>query len=98
MKKYSAEVQAFIKHNYIGTGHKEMADLLNKTFGMNYTKSQIKSYYGNHKMNSGLNGRFPKGHIPANKGKKGFHVPGSEKGWFKEGHMPINHKPVGSER
>ena len=46
---------------------------------------------------SGLTGHFEKGHVPANKGKKGYCVPGSEKGWFKKGQMPHNHVPVGTE-
>jgi hypothetical protein len=34
--------------------------------------------------------RFPKGHVPANKGMKGVHAPGSEKGWFPKRHLPAN--------
>ena len=97
-KRYPDEIFKFIKKNYKGVGHKEMSSLLNKTFGTNYTQSQIKSFYGNHKLNSGLTGRFYKGHTPANKGMKGYHTPGSEKGWFKKGNIPVGHKPIGSER
>ena len=96
--KYPAEIKGFIADHYAGTGHKAMADLLNKTFGTNYTAVQIKAYYGRNNINSGLTGYFKHGHIPANKGKKGYHSPGCEKGWFKKGHSPVNHKPVGSER
>jgi hypothetical protein len=71
---------------------------LNKTFGTNYTKTQLKSYYSNHKINSGQTGCFPKGNVPINKGKKGYHAPGCEKGWFEKGSIPLNHKSVGSER
>ena len=44
--------------------------------------------------------RFPKGHIPDNKGKKMspevyFKV---ERTMFKKGHTPVNHREVGSER
>jgi hypothetical protein len=92
------EVRTFIKENHPGVGPKDMAELLNKTFGTTYTKTQMKAYYGNNKIDSGQNGYFPKGHTPPNKGKKGYHSPGSEKGWFSKGHDPVNHKPVGSER
>jgi len=97
-KLYPAEIKEFIEKNHKGVGPKDMAELLNKTFGTNYTKKQLKSYYKNHKINSGLTGHFQKGHIPANKGLKGYYSPGCEKGWFKKGHKPINHKPIGSER
>lgn len=95
---YPEEVKKFIEENHKGVGPKAMAELLNKTFGTNYTREQLKSYYGNHKINSGLTGYFKKGHTPANKGVKGYHTPGCEKGWFKKGQKPLNHKPVGSER
>jgi hypothetical protein len=53
---------------------------------------------GNHKINNGLTGRFKKGQIPFNKGKKGICAKGCEKTWFKEGHLPHNTKQIGYER
>jgi hypothetical protein len=97
-KEYPQEVRKFILKHLQGTGPAKMAELLNKEFGTDYTRSQLKSYYGNHKLNSGTDGRFEKGHVPANKGKKGYHAPGCEKSWFKNGHISMNHRPVGSER
>lgn len=35
--------------------------------------------------------------MPPNKGRKGYHTPGSEKGWFKKGQTPWNHVNVGDE-
>lgn len=81
---YPEHIQKFIKENHRGIGHLGMADLLNRTFGTVYTKEQIKAYYARFKLNSGLTGYFPKGHEPVNKGRKGYHAPGSEKGWFKK--------------
>lgn len=95
---FSQEIKEFVFNNYIGCGPSEMAKVVNEKFGKNYTKQQLKSYYANHHLNSGLTGYYEKGHVPANKGKKGYYAPGCEKGWFKEGHIPKNHKPVGSER
>lgn len=43
-------------------------------------------------------GRFTKGQISHNKGKKGYHAPGCEKGWFKKGGLPHNTKGAGHER
>lgn len=63
---YPEEVKKFIEENHKGVGPKAMAELLNKTFGTNYTREQLKSYYGNHKINSGLTGYFKKGQKPLN--------------------------------
>ena len=42
--------------------------------------------------------RFPKGHVPANKGVKGIVYPGTEKTQFKAGQRPPNYRPVGTIR
>lgn len=42
--------------------------------------------------------RFPKGHVPANKGRFGWHPPGCEKGWFKKGHQRNDTSAIGAER
>ncbi|ANW99949.1 hypothetical protein CSTERTH_01010 [Thermoclostridium stercorarium subsp. thermolacticum DSM 2910] len=93
---FPPEIRQFIAENYIGIGPKGMAELLNNTFGTNYTKEQLKSYYGNHKLNSGLTGYFKKGHAPWNKGKKGV-VTGGKQTQFKKGHIPHNYVPIGTE-
>lgn len=97
-KLYPQEVVDFIQENHKGAGPKKMADLLNTAYRTTYTKTQIKSYYGNNDINSGLDGRFQKGQVPSNKNKKGIYFAGCEKTWFKKGHTPKNHRPVGSER
>lgn len=98
MNKYPTEIRNFIEKNYTGNGPTAMTELVNKKFKTNYTRNQMKGYYKNHKLNSGLTGRFEKGHIPPNKGLKGYCYPGSVKTQFKKGNTPVNHKPVGSER
>lgn len=95
-KLYPPEIQKFIYDNHKGTGHQAMADLLNKTFGTNYTKQQMKNYYARFKLNSGLTGQFVKGCEPWNKGVKGYM--GANKTSFKKGHRPHNWVPIGSER
>lgn len=51
---------------------------------------------------TGRTGCFDKGHVPANKGRKGFYAPGCEKGWFKKGErsgVALDlYKPIGTER
>jgi hypothetical protein len=98
MCKYTDEIRKFIEDNVKGISSKELAESINNVFETSFSASQIKSYKGNHKLSSGLTGRFKKGNIPFNKGKKGCYGKGCEKSWFKKGHTPINHKPVGSER
>ncbi|WP_353853097.1 HNH endonuclease signature motif containing protein [Dehalobacter restrictus] len=95
--KYPAEVREFIRNNYIGVGHQGMADLLNQEFGTNYTKGQMKAIYSRFKLNSGRTGRFPKGNVPVNKGKKGHSYPGMVATQFKKGNIPRNWWPVGTE-
>jgi len=95
---YPPKIEQFIANNYIEVESKELAVKINITFGTNYTVAQIKSYKSNHNLPSGFDSRFRVGRIPANKGKKGEYPKGCEKGWFKKGQVPINHRPVGSER
>lgn len=93
---YPEKVRKFIDKNHIGIGPKDMTVLLNKTFETNYTYKQLKFYYANNKIDSGLTGQFLKGNRPFNKGIKG--VGGWEPTQFKKGNTPHNYKPVGSER
>lgn len=95
---YTPEEREFFKEYIPGHTYGEIRAEFIARFGWGITAGQIKGYMGKHKMNNGLTGRFPKGHVPANKGKKGECAAGSEKGWFKKGSIPANKRPVGSER
>lgn len=95
---FPPDVLAFFEaHNY-GRTAQEMTALLNATFGTSYTTEQIKACRARHHWDSGLTGRFEKGFTPHNKGKKGVSYPGTEPTQFKPGHLPHNHRPVGSLR
>lgn len=89
------------QHNYLvaiqkGKTAKEIVRLMNTKFGLSLVAKQIKTYRQNHGLHSGLTGRFPKGHVPYNKGKK---LPGMRNsGQFQKGHSPKNWMPVGSIR
>lgn len=98
MQKFSEEVKGFIKEHVTGLSNSELTDLVNKTFGLNFKVSQISGFKKNNKLRSGLDCRFKKGQVSINKGKRGIHVPGTEKTWFRKGSTPHNHKPIGSER
>lgn len=97
-KMYPDAIKNFIYENHKGVGPTEMTKLVEDACGVKYTVGQMKGFYGRYHLNSGVSGRFEKGHPSHNKGKKGYHAPGCEKGWFKKGNMPHTHRPVGSER
>ncbi|HEM9585166.1 TPA: HNH endonuclease [Streptococcus agalactiae] len=89
------------QHDYLisiqkGRFSYEVAELMNKKFNLNLTQRQIKTYRRNHRLNSGLNGYFNKGHKPYNKGKK---YPGRvNSGSFKKGVKPPNYVEIGTIR
>lgn len=102
---YPEEFKTFIYANYIGISNKELMQRLNNALGTSYTIQQVKAYKKNHKLNSGLDGRFPKGHTPANKGKTWdeLNIPkesqeSSRRTCFKKGNAPHNRVPVGTEQ
>ena len=73
--------------------------MFNERFGRSLTRQQIYSAATNHNCgHSAFDGRFKNGSTPPNKGRKGYHPPGSEKGWFAKGQDPINTRPLYSER
>lgn len=66
-------------------------------FGIEFSEKQCKAYKKNHDIISGVDCRFEKGHVPANKGK-----PMSQEQYekcratmFKKGDVPANHMEVG---
>lgn len=93
---FNDEQDVFIRENAEGLLNQELADLVNITFGLDLTATQVKSFKRNHLIQSGVTGYFEKGHVPENKGKK---YPGqTNKTSFKNGNKPHNYKPVGTER
>ena len=98
--KYTDEMREFILGNYKGIYNKELAERFNKRFQTDVTAQQVSAYKKNHQLHSGLDGRFKKGQIPYNKGKKIseeiYHK--CQPTMFKKGNVPHNHKIVGSER
>lgn len=94
---FPEEVAEYIKANYVGIGHKQQAENIKKKFGKEYTPQQIKSFYANNGLNSGLTGHFIPGQPSHNKGKKCKTVGNMAKTQFKKGNRPHNALPVGTE-
>ena len=90
------ELKIFEKNNWHKTA-KEMVDFCKNEFNKVFTTNQIKQIRQKNHFISGFTGRFSKGQIPPNKGRKGFCFPGCEKTWFKKGSKPANTMPIGTE-
>jgi hypothetical protein len=104
-RKYTPEHIKYIADNITGRSFKELTVMFNNQFAMALGVSAMISLSDRHGLHNGRDCRFnqgweptqfKKGHVPANKGKKG--VGGWEPTQFKKGHMPHNYVPVGSER
>lgn len=96
--KYTPEEHEFLKGFIPGHTYVEIVEAYNQKFEEPITRSRVKGYMSNHKINNGLKGCFKKGNVPHNKGRKGICASGCEKSWFKSGNIPANHRSVGSER
>lgn len=95
---YTEEEHAFMREFVPGHSYREIAAAFTEKFGWEISIGQVNAYIGNHHLNTGRTGRFQKGHVPPYKGKKGACAAGCEKTWFPKGHVPKNHRPIGSER
>lgn len=95
---FTKEQKDFIKINVKGLLNQELADLINGTFDLSITARQMNAWKKNHGLTGGLDCRFKKGDVPANKGTKGLYNVGGNKTSFKKGQKARNYKPLGSER
>ncbi|MDD5106072.1 MAG: HNH endonuclease signature motif containing protein [Desulfuromonadaceae bacterium] len=93
---YTSEQVEWLRENVVGRSYVEIASGLNALFNDNKTVEQIKSFIGNHGLNTGRTGCFEKGIVPWNTGTKGVVKPNS--GNFKPGTAPPNRKPLWDER
>lgn len=95
---YTEEEHAFMREFVPGHSYREIAATFTEKFGWEISIGQVNAYIGNHHLNTGRTGRFQKGQVPPNKGKKGVCAAGCEKTWFPKGNIPKNYRPIGSER
>lgn len=94
---YTDEQIEFVRVNIKGTPYKKMWKMFNERFGTNLTYTQITGFLKRNNLTNGNDMRFEKGQKAWNKDMKGLRT-GGEKGWFKKGQTPLNHRTVGSER
>jgi len=97
-RKYTYEEREFLKDYTPGHSYKEIKEAFNSKFP-EITISQTIAYIKNHRLSTGRTGRFEKGHIPQNKGKK---MPKDvyekcKATMFKPGIKPVNTRPIGTE-
>lgn len=96
--KWTSEQIQFVKNNIKGTPYRKMWEMVNEKFGLSLTYQQVEGYLHRNRLTNDRDGSFQKGDKPWNTGMKGLVIPGSEKGWFKKGHLPVNYREMGEER
>ena len=94
---WSDEEKEYLKEIVTGRGYKEIQQMMSDKFKYKFTLEQIKAAIGRYELKTGLNGYFKRGNPPWNKGMKGLNIGGTHT-QFKKGHIPANHRDVGSER
>lgn len=97
---FTPEIEQFIKNNAWGKQVSELTQLINETFKTEFNTTQVSGYKKRHNIRSGVDARFQKGHISANKGQKmsAEQYELCKATMFKKGLIPTNTRPVGSER
>ena len=95
VKRYTKEELDYIRKITPGRHYKEIVEMFNKKFERQIDAKKLKETLGNHGISTGLTGRFEKGHVPVNKGKK---FPGTGNiTTFKKGNIPANKMKVGED-
>lgn len=100
-RRYPEGFEEFIRKVSWGKYLPGLHKIVTAKFGDVLTQEQLKSFLSRrHIIRFENHGRFEKGHVPANKGKK---MPAevyekSKRTMFRKGHQPASHREVGSER
>ena len=102
--KYTQEHYDFVRDNVVNT-ERDLANMFQEKFGIQMTVDRIENLKRKLHITSGLvGGRFQKGNISFNKGKKWSDfmsdtgMQGSLRTTFKKGNVPANRVPIGTER
>lgn len=95
---YPEDMETFMRETAPGRNAEEIARMVNDRFGEGtMSVSQVRAYKKNHKIVSGYDSRFPKGHVPANKGKHMETRGRMRDTQFRKGNRPHNAHPIGTE-
>lgn len=95
LRRYTKEELDYIRKIASGRHYHEIVEMFNKKFDFQINAKKLRETLKNHKISTGLTGRFEKGHTPYNKGKK---FPGTgNKAAFKKGNIPVNKMEVGED-
>ena len=105
-KRYPKGMYEFVRDNSWGVSSKDMAEMVNKKFGTDFSETMMKQFRQRQGIKSGEKGWYRKGNEPANKGKHLEDYLPAEKAaevreriaatQFKKGHSPHNEMPVGT--
>ena len=94
-RRYNKEELDYIREIAPGRHYHEIVEMFNKKFERQIDAKKLKETLGNHGISTGLTGRFEKGHVPVNKGKK---FPGTgNRTTFSKGNVPANKMNVGED-
>ncbi|SDJ20462.1 HNH endonuclease signature motif containing protein [Natribacillus halophilus] len=99
MHRYTKEQIDFLRSISEGLTNTEIHKLFVEAFSADVSEKSIQNIRYRKGIKNNMQGhetRFKKGHKTWNKNMKGINLGGQE-GWFKKGHMPPSHLPVGSE-
>jgi hypothetical protein len=97
-KLFNDEQEEFVRAFIPGHSYQQIIDEIFREFELELKKSQIRSWIRNHKLSTGRNGQFGKGHIPMNKGKHQKITGRMRETMFKEGRTPFNYDQLGTEK
>lgn len=103
LRLFTREQMEFIQGHYEDLGRAGVTLAINQHFGTSFTTRQVTAFIKNHRLYTERTGHFLPGHVPFNKGKKGWQAGGrSVETQFKKGEMSgaaqRNYKPIGSTR
>ena len=98
-RKLTKEEHEFMREFVPGHTHKEIREEFLKRFGGEVARTFPGPYIKRHGLKTGYDGRFKKGCVPANKGKKVSPETYAKCAptMFKKGHRPATTAPIGAE-
>lgn len=91
--KYTPEQEKYLRQRS-GMVRSKLTAKFNRRFGTDISEQNIKAKCTRMGLKTGRTGCFRKGNIP----HPDAHAKGPNKTSFRKGQVPVNHRPVGSER